>query len=157
MCWQPQNSPLYIGGGEGRGCALGFPLGGRRQPQIQSGRRPGGNLAPKPSGKSPPPLGFQPHAPWALRGWRTSPPGAGSHAPTAHVAIRGRWPLPVDPRNPSGGPGTLPVSPETIPVTKTSLPIYESLPPDHSGTPRDVRDLIRDSEQPSVTMYTISL
>ena len=36
-------------------------------------------------------------------------------------------------------------------MAETALPIYNSLPPDHSGTPRDVRDLIRDSEQHSVT------
>jgi len=30
-------------------------------------------------------------------------------------------------------------------------PIYQSLPLDHSGAPRHVRDLIRDSEQHSVT------
>ena len=51
------------------------------------------------------------------------------------------------PRDPPGGPGTLPINPEALPVTKIGLPIYKSLPPDHSGTPRDVRDLIRDSEQ----------
>ena len=44
-------------------------------------------------------------------------------------------------------------TPETFPVAETGLPIYNSSPPDHSGTPHDVRDLIRDSEQPSVTTY----
>ena len=73
--------------------------------------------------------------------------GAGPFPLLAHVGLRGWWPLPVDPRDPPGGPGTLPIKPETFPVTKTGLPIYKSLPPDHSGTPRDVRDLIRDSEQ----------
>ncbi|EMS66654.1 hypothetical protein TRIUR3_23819 [Triticum urartu] len=34
-----------------------------------------------------------------------SPLGASSLPPTAHKALRGRWTLPVDPRNPSGGPG----------------------------------------------------
>ena len=53
----------------------------------------------------------------------------------------------MDPRDPSGGPGTIPVTPETLPMAKTVLPIYNSSPLDHSGTPRDVRDLIRDSEQ----------
>ena len=77
--------------------------------------------------------------------------------PTAHVAHRGRWTPLVDPRNPFGGPGTIPIKPETFPVTKTGLPIYKSLPPDHSGTPRDVRDLIQDSEQHSVTTYIYSL
>ena len=36
--------------------------------------------------------------------------------PTAHVAPRGRWPHPVGPRDPSGGPGTIPVTPETFPI-----------------------------------------
>src|SRR3954468_12183843 len=61
------------------------------------------------------------------------------------------------PPNTSGGPGTLPVMPRTLPVAKTILPIYKSLPPDHSVTPRDIRDLIRDSEQHSVTTYIYSL
>ena len=56
------------------------------------------------------------------------------------------WPHLVDPRDPPGGLGTLPIKPETFPVTKTGFPIYKSLPPDHSGTPRDVRDLIQDPE-----------
>ena len=70
--------------------------------------------------------------------------------PTAHVAPRGRWPHPVGPRDPSGGLGTIPMTPKLVPMAETGLPIYKSLPPDHSGTPRDVRDLIRDSEQLSV-------
>ena len=77
--------------------------------------------------------------------------------PTAHVAPRGRWPHPVDPRDPSGGPGTIPVTPETFPVAETGLPIYNSSPPDHSGTSRDVRDLIRDSKQLSGFRIHISL
>ena len=62
---------------------------------------------------------------------------------------RGRWTPLVDPRTPFGTPGTIPIKCETFSATKIRLPIYKSLPPDHSGTPRDVRDLIRDSEQPS--------
>jgi hypothetical protein len=42
-------------------------------------------------------------------------------------------------------------------MAETGLPIYKSLPPDHSGTPRDVRDLIRDSEQHSLTTYKLPL
>ena len=64
---------------------------------------------------------------------------------------------PGGPPDPSGGPGTLPVMPGTLPVAKTILSIYQSLPPDHSGTPRVVQDLIRDSEQHSVTVYILSL
>ena len=90
-------------------------------------------------------------------GGRTSPPGAGPLPHLSHAALRGLCPHLVDPRDPPGGPGTLPINPETFPVTKTGLPIYKSLPPDHSGTPRDVRDLIRDSEKHSVTTYIYSL
>src|SRR3954463_13295689 len=97
------------------------------------------------------------HAPWSLVGGRTSPPGAGTLPHLAHAALRGLWPHLVDPRDPPGGPGTLPINPETFPVTKTELPIYKSLPPDHSGTPCDVRDLIRDSEQHSLTTYKLPL
>ena len=68
----------------------------------------------------------------------------------AHGALRDRWPHPVGPPDPSRGPGTIPVTPETFRMAEITLPIYNSLPPDHSGTPRDVRDLIRDSEQHSV-------
>ena len=96
-------------------------------------------------------------APWAPCGGRTSPPGAGTLPHLAHAALQGWWPHLVDPRDPPGGPGTLPEKPETFPVTKTGLPIYKSLPPDHSGTPHDVRDLIRDFEQHSVTTYKLPL
>ena len=77
--------------------------------------------------------------------------------PTAHVAPRGRWPNPVDPRDPSGGPGTIPMTPKLVPMAEKGLPIYNSLPPDHSGTPHDVQDLIRDSEQLSGFRILISL
>ena len=77
--------------------------------------------------------------------------------PTAHVAPGDGWPHPVGPRDPSGGPGTIPMTPKLVPMAETGLPIYKSLPPDHSGTPRDVRDLIRDSEQHSVTTYKLPL
>ena len=65
------------------------------------------------------------------------------------------WPHPMDPRDPSGGPGTIPGDPETVPMAETALPIYNSLPPDHFGTPRDVQDLIRDSEKLSVCCILI--
>ena len=63
----------------------------------------------------------------------------------------------VDPRTRFGTPGTIPIKRETFPATKIRLPIYKSFPPDHSGTPRDVRDLIRDSEQLSGYRILISL
>ena len=106
-------------------------------------------------------LGFAPsHSPMRLGPWwgvRTSPPGAGPLPHLAHAVLRGWWPHLVDPRDPPGGPGTLPITSETFPVTKTGLPIYKSLPLDHFGTPRDVPDLIRDSEQHSVTTYKLPL
>ena len=77
--------------------------------------------------------------------------------PTAHVPPRDRWTHPVDPRDPSGGPGTIPITPKLVPMPETGLPIYKSLPPDHSETPRDVRDLIRDSEKLSGYRILISL
>ena len=86
--------------------------------------------------------------------------GAGSLPHLAHLASRGRCPLPVDPEATFGGPsgpGTLLVTPETLPVSETIRPIYQSLPPDHSGAPRDVLDLIRESEQLLITSYNNSL
>ena len=43
---------------------------------------------------------------------------------------------------------------ETIPVSEYHRPIYQSLLLGHFKTPRRVRDLIRDSEQTSVTKNT---
>ena len=77
--------------------------------------------------------------------------------PYSPCAPRGWWTPLVDPRTPFGTPGTIPIMRETFPATKTRLPIYKSLPLDHSGTPRDVRDLIRDSEQLSDFRILISL
>src|SRR3954468_1281375 len=54
-------------------------------------------------------------------GRRTSPLWAGSLPTSAHGALRDRWPHPVDPREPSGGPGTIPVTPETFPMAETGL------------------------------------
>ena len=121
------------------------------------GRRPRGLECPPRQVEAPPPLGFPTLGAEGGPGGRTSPPGAGSPPTSAHGALRDRWPHPVDPRDPSGGPGTIPVTPETFPMAETRLPIYNSLPPDHSGTPRDVRDLIRDSEQLEVCGIQISL
>jgi hypothetical protein len=68
--------------------------------------------------------------------------------------------LPLGPRRaPSSGPtlaplwnllehsGTIPINSETFPESKNCFPLYESYSLDHSGISRDVRDLIRDSEQ----------
>ena len=48
-------------------------------------------------------------------------------------------------------PEPLPMNSGTLPETKHYYPIYQSLSPDHSGAPHHVCDLIRDSEQHSVT------
>ena len=65
----------------------------------------------------------------------------------AHVGpLLPRW-VPVTPRYSD----KYPKCPETIPVSKYYRPIYQSLSLDHFETPRHVRDLIRDSEQSSVT------
>ena len=107
---------------------------------------------------SPPTLGFATLGAWGeAHGGAPSPLGAGSLPTSAHGALRDRWPHPVDPRDPSGGPGTIPITPKLVPMPEIALPIYNSLPPDHSGTPRDVRDLIRDSEQLSGFRIHISL
>ena len=106
------------------------------------------------------PLGFAPSpllGAWAMVGGALAHLGAGAFSHLAHVCLWGPWPHPGGPPDPSGGPGTLPINPETFPVTKTGLPIYKSLPPDHSGTPLDVRGLIWDSEQHSVTTYKLPL
>ena len=76
-------------------------------------------MPPKARGKLPP-LGFPTLGTWGeAQGGRTSPLGAGSLPLSAHGALRDRWPHPVDPRDPSGGPGTIPVTPETFPVAET--------------------------------------
>ena len=151
VCWATPRPQVFIGG-RGGGCAPS------RVPSPGVAAAPRSHLGGGQKGRGGEAhLGFAPFphfpAPWALWGGCTSPPGAGPLPHLAHAALWGRWPHLVDPRDPPGGPGTLPISPETFPVTKTGLPIYKSLPPDHSGTPRDVRDLIRDSEQHSVTTY----
>ena len=83
----------------------------------------------------------------AHMGGGTSPFVAGVFpllAHKAHIVCRGSpEPLPVT--------RYVPGNPRTLPVSEYYRPIYESLPLDDFETPRHVRDLIRDSEQPSVT------
>ena len=143
---------IYRAKGEGGGAAL--PLPSRKGAAREE------SILPKAPRRCLPPLGLF----LSLISWRMGLLGLvplahiGQGAPpTAHVAPWGRWPHPVDPRDPSGGPGTIPITPETFPVAKTGLPIYNSSPPDHSGTPRDIQDLIRDSEQLSGFRILISL
>ena len=142
--------PLYIGEGE-RG-----PVPSRSHLEGRGGGQEG-RLAPQARWRCPPPLGFSTLG--ALGPW------GGAHQPT-----RGWFPPILSPSSPPGqvAPPGGPLdtfrwsryntdNPRTIPVTETGLPIYKSLPPDHSGTPRDVRDLIRDSEQHAVTTYKLPL
>ena len=67
--------------------------------------------------------------------------------PKAHVAHNFPQGVPVTPRYSD----KYPEHSETIPVSEYYRPIYQSLPLDHLETPRHVRDLIRVSEQSSVT------
>ena len=158
----PNTSTIYRG--EGGGCApsrVSTPRGAAApNPSRVAAKWRGEGGAPGMGLKGPSALGFAPsslqaHGPW----WGGAPAllGAGPFSHLAHVCLRGLVAPPGGPPDPSGGPGTLLVMPGTLPVAKTILPIYKSLPPDHSGTPRDVRDLIRDSEQHSVTTYILSL
>ena len=109
----PSLPPLFIG-------PLGAPALGRSD--LQGGRRPsGGKGVPCPprQGRSSP-LGFPTLGAWGeAQGGRPSPLRAGSLPLSPHGALRDRWPHPVDPRDPSGGPGTIPVTPETFPVAET--------------------------------------
>src|SRR3954464_11959047 len=129
--------------------------GGSLSPPSKEGVRPRGgeeSILPKAPRRCLPPFGLSlSKPPWRMGPWGWFPLAqAGQGAPPkAHVAHQGRWPHLVDPRDPSGGPGTIPITPKLVPMAKIALPIYNSLPLDHSGTPRDVRDLIRDSEQHS--------
>ena len=101
---------------------------------------------------------------WALGGGWCPWPIKARAPPTAHAALLDVVEQFLDLRTPpeSSGtfwklPGTIPEKPELFPEPEQQLSIYKSLPPDHSGTPRDVRDLIRDSEQHLVTTHQISL
>ena len=140
-------SPEAVPGTPGKRYGPNGPRGGTQQPA---------GAAPPPSFYSLFP--FLDSYSYYLEGEGGNPTPGGSRTPhLAHAALWGRWPHLVDPRDPPGGPGTLPIAPETFTVTKTGLPIYKSLPPDHSGNPRDVRDLIRDSEKHSGFRIHISL
>ena len=156
MFADPNTSTLYRG--EGRGCApsrVSTPRGAAAPIPSKGGGQGGerGNLPPKLGGSTPSPNPRRLGPLWGAHQptWGWSPPTLGPCSPPGLV------PHLVDPRDPPGGPGMLPIKPETFPVTKTGLPIYKSLPPDHYGTPRDVQDLIQDSEQHSVTTYICSL
>ena len=147
-CVCPPFPPLYIGPRERGGAASALP------PRKGAAREE--SILPKAPRRCLPPLGLF----LSLISWRMGLLGL---VPLAHIG-QGAHPYSpcappgqVDPRTPFGTPGTIPIKCETFPATKTRLPIYKSLPPDHFGTPRDVRDLIRDSEQLSGYYILISL
>ena len=138
---------IYRAKGEG-GRSLG--------PSSKEGCGQGGVLPPQGTSEVPSPFRTLPFSYLLAHG----PLGAGSLGP--YRPRRTPYspcgpPGLVDPRTPFGTPGTIPIKCETFPATKKRLPIYKSLPSDHSGTPRDVRDLIRDSEQHSGYRILISL
>ena len=161
ICWQPQNPQVYIGEREGGAPPLGFPPQGVRLPPIPSkGGGQGGRSASQVKWR-PSPLGFplsHAHGPWG--GWCPWPIKARA-PPYSPCYCIGRGGTISGPPESSGTfwklPGTIPKKPELFPEPEQQLSIYKSLPPDHSGTPRDVRDLIRYSEQHSVTTYMLSL
>ena len=65
-----------------------------------------------------PPLGFPPTlGAWALGGMAHNPLRGWFLPPKAYKALRGRWTLPVDPRNPFGGPDTILANPRILSVT----------------------------------------
>ena len=152
----PSHPPhIYRGKGEGG-----------RPPQIQSeegAAAKGGRSASQVKWR-PSPLGFSPshaHGPWG--GWCPWPIKARA-PPTAHATVLDvveQFPDLRIPPESSGTfwklPGTVPKKPELFPEPEQQLSIYKYLPPDHSETPRDIRDLIRDSEQHSVTTYKLPL
>ena len=77
-------------------------------------------MPPKARGKLPPRVPNPRRMGGGPRG-RPSPLRACSLPLSAHGALRDRWPHPVDPRDPSGGPGTIPVTPETFPGPKLDV------------------------------------
>ena len=69
--------------------------------------------------EAPPPVGFLTLGTGGPKGGAPAHQGLVPFPTSAHGALRDRWPHPVDPRDPSGGPGTIPVTPETFPVAET--------------------------------------
>ena len=108
---------IYRAKGEGEGAAL--PLPPRKGAAKGGGEE---SILPKAPRRCLPPLGLSPPLVPLAHG----PLGAGAlgpyrprRTPYSPCGPRGRWPHPVDPRDPSGGPGTIPVNPETFPMAKT--------------------------------------
>ena len=94
--------------------------GGRRPgSHLQGGAAARGKLTPQGKWGAPHPRVSNPRRRGEAHGGCPSPLRAGSLPTSAHGALRDRWPHPVDPRDPSGGPGTIPITPETFPVAET--------------------------------------
>ena len=110
LCYCPPSPPLYRPPGRGAPAKI---------PSREGAAAKGGNLSPKSSGAPPHPRVSNPRRRGEAHGGCPSPLWAGSLPTSAHGALRDRWPHPVDPRDPSGGPGTIPVTPETFPVAET--------------------------------------
>ena len=107
----------------------------RRGKGVRGRRRKGGVAPPSLNQFGLPPCGG---------GGGLVPCGQGSLPPMAHIFPPG---VPVTPPVLWYVPDTL----RTLPMSEYHLPLYQSLPIDHFESPRHVCDLIRDSEQPSVT------
>src|SRR3989337_4275388 len=101
---------------------MGSPRGGGGQ---------GGELPPKARGGAPSPRVPNPRRKGGPKGAAPAHYGLVPLPTSAHGALRDGWPHPVDPRDPSGCPGTILVTPESFPMAETALPIYNSSPPDH--------------------------
>ena len=98
-------SPLYIG-------PLGGCAGPRRWDLLGGVAAKGGGVAPKASGGAPSPRVPNPRRMGGPRGGAPAHYGLVPLPTSAHGALRDGWPHPVDPRDPSGGPGTIPVTPK---------------------------------------------
>ena len=85
-----------------------------------------------------------------MGGGVATPFGLPPLSPMAHVGPILPRRVPVTPRYSE----TYLKLPKTIPVSERNLQIYQYLPLNHFETPRHVRDLIRDSAQPSVHQIT---
>ena len=102
-CGCPPFPPtIYRAKGEGGGAALALP------PRKGAAREE--SLLPKAPRRCLPPLGLF----LSLDSWRMGllglvPLAHTGQGPYSPCGPRGRWPHPVDPRIPSGGPGTIPV------------------------------------------------
>ena len=150
-------------------CVLGCPL----PPYIKEWRRGGPASYGAPQGRIPTPTRsrFPPFPSPTRRGRKEEgerrkegPPPP----PLVQFGLGGRHLLggplsseahggPLTSRGGSGNPPALRFYPKlsgTLPVSEQHGPIYQSLCLDYFETPRHVRDLIRDSEQPSVHQVT---